>query len=344
MDRMLKVDRAQKRLVALNEKSLRDVALTERGDVQRMVRQSSDAFFMEMGEKLLLVGEEVRPAEFVEDRIDLLAVDPSGAAVVIELKRDQHKLQLLQALSYAAMVSQWEGRRLIEERAGLAGTSEDEAEEEVEQFLEEELETLNVAQRVILIAEGFEFEVLVTAEWLNEKFGVDVRCYRLALSADGRDEFLTCTCIYPPPELTAHARRRGRGAVKPIRYADWKDALEEMGNRELAAFFEKELAAGQESYLRRRGLRYRIDGKRRLHVFGRRKVAYVWQSGRFERDVEFWKERIGEHAEVEEVRNGRALRFYLRTAEDCRRFAEAAHKGLDGMKFTEDGAEGPDEE
>ena len=40
-----------------------------------------------MGEALLLLGEEVKPDSFVDDRIDLLALDQQGASVIIELKR-----------------------------------------------------------------------------------------------------------------------------------------------------------------------------------------------------------------------------------------------------------------
>ena len=36
-----------------------------------MIKNSPDAFFEEMGESLLLIGHEVRPTDFVEERIDI---------------------------------------------------------------------------------------------------------------------------------------------------------------------------------------------------------------------------------------------------------------------------------
>jgi RecB family endonuclease NucS len=95
---VLRVDRQKRTLRRLGERAITDAGYRERDDLQRMIRSSPDAFFDEMGEKLLLVGEEVRPADFVDDRIDLLALDQNGAAVIIELKRSSNKLQLLQAL------------------------------------------------------------------------------------------------------------------------------------------------------------------------------------------------------------------------------------------------------
>jgi hypothetical protein len=84
---MLRVNRAKKALVKLDKRSLPDSGLTEPYDLQQMIRNSPDAFFAEMEETLLLLGEEVRPAEFVEDRIDLLLVcgfafDPHGGGAI----------------------------------------------------------------------------------------------------------------------------------------------------------------------------------------------------------------------------------------------------------------------
>ena len=105
---MLRINRNQKSLIPMTNQSLGEVGLKERYDLQQMMRQNADAFFAEMGEKLLLVGEEVCPTDVVDDRIDLLVVDKEAAVVVIEIKRGSNRFHLLQALSYTAMISKWE--------------------------------------------------------------------------------------------------------------------------------------------------------------------------------------------------------------------------------------------
>jgi hypothetical protein len=45
------------------------------------------------------------------------------------------------------------------------------------------LDAINRSQRIILLAEAFDFEVLVTAEWLTDRYDMDIRCYRLALES-----------------------------------------------------------------------------------------------------------------------------------------------------------------
>ncbi len=223
---MLRVNRANRELVKLDRRSLPELGLTEPYDLQRMIRNSADEFFAEIDEDLLVIGEEVYPAEFVEDRIDLLAVDQQGSLVVIELKRGSHKLHLLQALAYAGMVSKWERERVIAERQRFMGSSKEETEEEIEEFLLQGAGSLNDSQRIILIAEDFEYEVLVTAEWLTEAYDLDIRCHRLALSVQDDAEFLTCACVYPPPEIAQHARRRRRGGDPAnVPWTDWDGAL-----------------------------------------------------------------------------------------------------------------------
>jgi hypothetical protein len=340
---MLRLDKSGKTLIRVPRKKLADLGLLERNDIQQMIRHSPDAFFEELGERLKLIGEEIRPTNDVDDRIDLLAIDSQGAAVVVELKRGTHKLHLLQALGYASMVSKWESSRFGDEYSSSTGKSHDAAEEELEDFLDEDA-VLNGAQRIILLAEDFEHEVLVTAEWLSEKYSVDVRCYRLAMSAEDHAEFLSCTCIYPPPEVTEHAKHRGiRSGDRPIKWATWDEALSAIENPAVREFYRKELEAGRESYLRRRILRYRTDGIRRLSVIARRKLAYVWEHRRFKDDEKYWKEALGNEAQVQPVRNGNSLRFFLKSKEGFARFADAIEK-LPALEIIDDTDASDDED
>jgi hypothetical protein len=162
---MLRIDRAKRTMMRLGPKPLATAGILERNDLQQMIKNAPAEFFAELGEQLLPLGEEIRPSEVVDDRIDLLALDADGAAVIIELKRGAHKLQLLQALTYAALIADWTPDRLTSERARFSGTSEDEAEEEIDEYLNEGSSTLNASQRVILLAEDYDFEVLATAKW-----------------------------------------------------------------------------------------------------------------------------------------------------------------------------------
>jgi RecB family endonuclease NucS len=85
--------------------------MKERADLQQLIYRNPDQFFQtECNEDVFVLNQEVIPSDRVGDRIDILAVDSKGKTVVIELKRGSDKLQLLQAISYAAMVSDltWE--------------------------------------------------------------------------------------------------------------------------------------------------------------------------------------------------------------------------------------------
>ena len=59
--------------------------LRERADLQRLLRDKPGAF----GEDLLIIAEKYGSFEDSRRRIDLLALDPDGRIVVIELKRTE---------------------------------------------------------------------------------------------------------------------------------------------------------------------------------------------------------------------------------------------------------------
>jgi Rad3-related DNA helicase len=205
---MLRLNRETKAFAQLPQRKLSEAGILERHDLQAMIAASPEAFFAELGEEnIRFLAQEIRPDDLVDDRIDLLGADENGAAVIIELKRGHHRMHLLQALSYAGMLSKLDSARFIERVAQFADKSASEIEETLDEFVEGLSAAINKSQRIVLIAEDFDYSVLITAEWLYEKYNVDVRCYRLRLSGDQAAEFLTCERVYPPAELTKQATR-----------------------------------------------------------------------------------------------------------------------------------------
>ena len=336
---MLRIDRQKKAFTRLETPKMAEVSITERNDLQEYISNSPEAFFQEIGQSLFLIDKEVLPSDDVEDRIDLLALDKEGQAVIVELKRGNNKLQMFQAISYAGMIAKWQPDDFLE-------YLDADKRERLLDFLEGEKEEINRHQRIILVAEAFDFSVLVGAEWLSEQHGVDIICCRLSVAKDAaaNSEFLVCSNVFPAPELVQQAIRRGRGrsGVNPPKWSDWNVALDKVSNAALVAFYKKELEAGRENYLRKRYLRYRIAGKGRWFVAARRQRAYVWQHGRFDGDLDFWRSGLTQPDQVKPVKDDRCLSFPLTTDSDFGFFRLAATEKLSKAKWTEAGGEEPE--
>lgn len=327
---MLKIDRTNQNFSLLDRPSLAECSITERYDLQEFIANSPEAFFNEIGEELFLLGKELVPSKNVQDRIDLLAIDKEGVCVVIELKRGNHKLQMMQAISYAGMISHWHAEDFLE-------LLDQNQRESLADFLEGDIDDINRQQRVILIAEAFDYALLVGAEWLSEQFSVNISCCRIALATDSAtdSEYLVCSNVYPAPELATEAISRGRGGVKrKVRWSDWETALSNVSNQAVVDYFNEQIAQNRPCYLPRRGLRYRVNGKRRLNVHARQKKAYVWQIGRFENDIAFWQERITDKESVKPVKDGRCLRMFLESKDDFEKFNFATTSELPSASWT----------
>jgi hypothetical protein len=83
------------------------------------------------------------------------------------------------------MVAKWDPKRFIEQLMELKKKQQtfEQAKVELEALLKDgdgAIETINRNQRILLLAEAFDYEALVTAEWLNERYDVDIRCNDLA--------------------------------------------------------------------------------------------------------------------------------------------------------------------
>lgn len=339
---MLQVNDTGGTLQRLDPSTMTDLGMLERGDLQRMICADPAPFFHELGEPLFFVGEEVKPSEHVDDRIDVLAIDRNGSAVVIELKRAADKWQHLQGISYAAMIAKWDADRFAEEYARHHGGAVEAFQENLDEFLLEhgdsdgnEIE-INAAQRVVLVAEGFHYEVLASAQWLSDTYSFDIACYKLMILTNEAGRFIALTKVFPvtPIEEEAVQRRRKTRTSRRKAFADWETALEQIENPAVVDFFRSELRRGVDSYLgNKRRLTYRVGRAGRINVHAHNKHAYVWQHGRFDGDVEFWRDQIGTSADVELKADDDRLRFYLRTVKDFERFLDAVENTLPTIEF-----------
>jgi hypothetical protein len=98
-------------------------------------------------------------------------------------------------------------------------------------------------------------------------------------------------------------------------------------------FYRARLKENWPSRLRRRVLNFEVDGKRRFVMQGRTQHAYVWQRGRFDGDVEFWRSRLGSTCRLDPVADGTAIRFFLNTTEEFSAFWRAYREDMSGKVF-----------
>ena len=206
----------------------------ERAHLQEALQHNIDA----IGAGLMVVAEEFGEFEGANRRIDLLCVDHDARLVVVELKRTEDGGHMeLQALRYAAMVSTMTfddlvgifGRHLSR-RSGSAEMTAEAREQLLAHFdgadldMDVEEPVISREVRVILVAAGFDSEITTTALWLNDVFGLDIRCVKWTpYRVEGR-LLLDVQPVIPLPEaeeFTVQLRRRDTVARATKATRDW---------------------------------------------------------------------------------------------------------------------------
>lgn len=174
--------------------------LRERTDLQRLLRDHIDI----VAPDTMVLTEKFGSWEDSRRRIDLLALDRTGALLVIELKRDAGVHMELQAIRYAAMVSPMTWEQAVSTHATYlqARGLEGDAETSLLEFLgwdEPDEDSFAQQVRILLVAGEFSRELTTAVLWLNEH-DLDIRCVRLRPYSYHESVLLDVQQVLPLPE------------------------------------------------------------------------------------------------------------------------------------------------
>ncbi len=200
---MYKVDAEEKKLAQLESRSLSELGIRERFDLQEWVEKSPEI----LDDDLLIIGKELILPSGI--RLDLLAIDRQANLVVIELKRDSSGRDVeWQAIKYASYCSNFLADELYEYFAQYLGEDADDARDAIEAFIDTELDQINNEQRIILVAQNFHSDVVSAVLWLRD-FGLEIKCVRLRPYVDVSDTlFIVPDVIIPLPEAKDYLQRK----------------------------------------------------------------------------------------------------------------------------------------
>jgi hypothetical protein len=156
-----------------------------------------------LGEPLLVIGRQVLIPD-TKDRLDVLAVDPQGNSVVIELKRGKLRDPVdIQALRYASYMSKWKFEDFENQARnflGKLGDPEFNFNSIYESFCEDsgvdEIPTLNQDQRMIIVGSAVRDKLGTVALWLREH-SIDITVIEVQAYKEGDTVLLQPTTIVP---------------------------------------------------------------------------------------------------------------------------------------------------
>lgn len=307
---MLKLDIINKTFETLLHSELKAENLLERYDFQAAMIKSWETIKNEIGlPNSYLVGQEINPHKSVGNAIDLLAFNADDSSlIIIELKRDRNKLQLLQALSYAAMVAKWDKNHLLSQ---IQKDINPDSSELVDLIEDSELSD---EVGIILVSEYYDPEVIITAEWLTNSYGVDITAFAVKILKLEEQTFVHFDQRLPLKELDDVYEKRGRRAREKSSNNElsWEDLLPKFKY----SFAKKALdyckSSGDGDPTRRRfgSFRKNFEGFDRISVNFRGKYLNIYTRGNLEHGESIIKSKFSSPIEVLGWRNGHSFKIY----------------------------------
>ncbi|WP_135851110.1 PDDEXK family nuclease [Halorussus salinus] len=210
-----------KRVTALDPTSFDSLDLTE-ADIEEWIIETPSI----LGEDLLVVASQYAKFDRAAERPDVLALDPDGKLVVIEVKRDRaDKTTDLQAIKYASYCSTISAEELQQDYRAFWNKRRDEDDqltpekvgERFTEFLGEDIVltedgyadfVLDDRPRILLAAGGFGPEITTPVVWLEREYGMDITCIELDVHQRDEEVFVSARQVLPIPEAEEYMAKR----------------------------------------------------------------------------------------------------------------------------------------
>lgn len=301
---MLRFDTENHKFQKLEEKDLKTAKILERYDLQKTIVSSWELFKNEIGyPEAFLIGQEIKPHTSTDDSIDLVAYDTDSSSIlIIELKRDKNKLQLLQALSYAAMVSKWGVEELVSNIQKESNPSSDELIDLIKD------NGISSTIKVILVSEYYDPEVILTADWLSTSHNVDISAFSLNLMSLKEETFLQIEQKYPLKELqdTYITRSRRGRRQSDLPDVEWEDILPKLKYSFAAKALElcRKLKDGDPSRRRFGSIRSNYENLAWVSINFRENYINVYVKGDFNGLQEYLQGKFKDDMTINSWRDG----------------------------------------
>ncbi len=182
---MLRIDRSRSSLVPVRR--VLSEPLSSRHDLRRLVMANTDAVFEEIGQRIFLLGKDVRlcsPGN--ELGVDMLGLDAGGILSLGFLTRRIEASHVEDAIRMAEAARPWLPQDILDR---LSPGCRD----ELARFLTVGAERINCGQRVLLFSEEFDFDALLALKNLRQMEGRDALAIQVELALDHQsgEEYLS---------------------------------------------------------------------------------------------------------------------------------------------------------
>ena len=329
---------------ALSKTTFASSDISERSDLQRLLRSHAEV----IAPDTLIIAEEFCDWDDSRRRIDLVGIDRNANLVVIELKRTEDGGHMdLQSIRYAAMLSTMRFSEAVDVYTRYLDQihSSADAKEDLLNFLgwdEPNEDTFGQEVRIVLVSAEFSKEITTSVLWLNDH-SLDIRCVRLRpYELDGRI-ILDVQQVIPLPEAESYVvqiKRKSEESRQAKRlHSDWESILVRCRNDSVVSFFRKRLDAGQHSRIPKRDMAFSdAKGNKGWYVQIQQDAAHVVQGGRFDGDLEFWRQRVSQPDAVRARDNDpRKLVFKLYTDQDITAFEQVMNTNASSIGLSQSG-------